>query len=83
MCKKPGITGEDQHLHSHCKAVGKEGTGCEEHWVGGPVGCGKLVEEASVRVSGEKKHLRGKKLSFHLLRTCLLLDRLQRLLICI
>ena len=61
--RQPGITGEDQPLHSHCEGIGKEGTGCEEHWVGGPVGCGGLVEEASVRVSDDKKHLRGEKLN--------------------
>lgn len=61
--RQPGIAGEHQPLRRHWEEIGKERTGCEEHWVGGPVGCGKLVEEASVRVSDDKKHLRGEKLN--------------------
>lgn len=61
--EQPGITDGDQSPCSACKAIGKEGTGGEDHWVGGPVVCGKLVEDAPVRVSDNKNHLRRKKLS--------------------
>lgn len=50
-------------LYSHCKSRGRRGLVVKNIGVGDPVGCGKLVEEALVRISNSRKYLKGKKMS--------------------